>query len=1216
MFLYNLTLQRGTGITHAVHGNFSGTKQQEIVVSRGKILELLRPDPNTGKVYTLLTHEIFGVIRAVMPFRLTGGNKDFIVVGTDSGRIVILEYVPSKNIFEKIHQETFGKSGCRRIVPGQYLAIDPKGRAVMVGAVEKQKLVYILNRDAQARLTISSPLEAHKSNTLVYHIVGVDVGFENPTFACLEMDYEESDNDPTGEASQKTQQMLTYYELDLGLNHVVRKFSDPLEEHANFLITVPGGNEGPSGVLICSENYITYKNFGDQPDIRCPIPRRRNDLDDPERGMLFVCSATHKTKSMFFFLAQTEQGDVFKITLETDEDMVTEIRLKYFDTVPVAVSMCVLKTGFLFVASEFGNHYLYQIAHLGDDDDEPEFSSAMPIEEGDTFFFAPRPLKNLVMVDEMDSLSPIMHCQIADLANEDTPQLYTLSGRGPRSTLRVLRHGLEVSEMAVSELPGNPNAVWTVKRNIDDDFDSYIIVSFVNATLVLSIGETVEEVTDSGFLGTTPTLSCSQLGDDALVQIYPDGIRHIRSDKRVNEWKTPGKKNITRCAVNQRQVVIALTGGELVYFEMDPTGQLNEYTERKEMSADVICMALGRVPVGEQRCRFLAVGLADNTVRVISLDPNDCLAPLSMQALPAAAESLCIIEMGGVEETETGPEAQKGGLYLNIGLQNGVLLRTVLDMVTGDLSDTRTRYLGSRAVKLFRISMQGSEAVLAMSSRSWLSYSYQNRFHLTPLSYETLEYASGFASEQCPEGIVAISTNTLRILALEKLGAVFNQVATPVQYTPRKFVIHPETNNLIMIETDHNAYTEERKQQRKQQMAEEMVEAAAEEEQHLAAEMAAAFLNENLPEDTFGAPKAGPGMWASLIRIISPINGKTVFKIPLEQNEAAFSIALVKFASKGDDQFVLVGTVKSLVLNPRSCAGGYIHVYQLLEGGERLELVHRTPVEDMPGVIVPFQGRVLAGVGKYLRIYELGKKKLLRKCENKHVSNFIVNIHTMGSRIVVSDIQESFHFVRYKRQENQLIIFADDTSPRWITAATMLDYDSMAGADKFGNVTVVRLPPDVTDDVDEDPTGNKALWDRGLLNGASQKVDCVNNFHVGEVCTSLQKATLIPGGSESLVYTTISGGIGMLVPFTSHEDHDFFQHLEMYMRSELPPLCGRDHLAYRSYYFPVKNVIDGDMCEMFNSLDPGKQKSIADELDRTPSEVAKKLEDLRTRYAF
>lgn len=92
----------------------------------------------------------------------------------------------------------------------------------------------------------------------------------------------------------------------------------------------------------------------------------------------------------------------------------------------------------------------------------------------------------------------------------------------------------------------------------------------MNATLVLSIGDTVEEVTDSGFLGTTPTLCCSSLGDDALVQVYPEGIRHIRADKRVNEWKAPGKKTISKCAVNQRQVVIALSGGELVYFEMDP----------------------------------------------------------------------------------------------------------------------------------------------------------------------------------------------------------------------------------------------------------------------------------------------------------------------------------------------------------------------------------------------------------------------------------------------------------------------------------------------------------------------------------------------------------------------------------------------------------------------------------------------------------------------
>lgn len=59
-----------------------------------------------------------------------------------------------------------------------------------------------------------------------------------------------------------------------------------------------------------------------------------------------------------------------------------------------------------------------------------------------------------------------------------------------------------------------------------------------------------------------------------------------------------------------------------------------------------------------------------------------------------------------------------------------------------------------------------------------------------------------------------------RILALEKLGAVFNQVSHPLQHTPRKFVIHPETNNLIVIETEYNAYTGATKMERKQQMAE------------------------------------------------------------------------------------------------------------------------------------------------------------------------------------------------------------------------------------------------------------------------------------------------------------------------------------------------------------------------------------------------------------
>jgi splicing factor 3B subunit 3 len=62
-----------------------------------------------------------------------GSNIDYLVVGSDAGKISILEFDQEKNDWKSVHCEVFGKTGCRRIVPGQYLAADPKGRALMIG---------------------------------------------------------------------------------------------------------------------------------------------------------------------------------------------------------------------------------------------------------------------------------------------------------------------------------------------------------------------------------------------------------------------------------------------------------------------------------------------------------------------------------------------------------------------------------------------------------------------------------------------------------------------------------------------------------------------------------------------------------------------------------------------------------------------------------------------------------------------------------------------------------------------------------------------------------------------------------------------------------------------------------------------------------------------------------------------------------------------------
>ena len=100
---------------------------------------------------------------------------------------------------------------------------------------------------------------------------------------------------------------------------------------------------------------------------------------------------------------------------------------------------------------------------------------------------------------------------------------------------------------------------------------------------------------------------------------------------------------------------------------------------------------------------------------------------------------------------------------------------------------------------------------------------------------------------------------------------------------------------------------------------------------------------------------------------------------------------------------------------------------------------------------------------------------------------------------------------------------------------------------------------------------------------------------------------------QVLLYTTLLGGIGALLPFTSRQDLEFCQALEMHLRQEAPPLCGRDHLFFRSAFFPVKGVVDGDFCQTYLRLSPDEQRQVAEELDRTPAEVAKKLEELASR---
>ena len=352
---------------------------------------------------------------------------------------------------------------------------------MLIAAVEKRKLVYVLNRDSAGRPTIASPLEAHRGRTVCIDVTGLDNGYDNPIFASLEYRYPDFDEgsggddekggkegdrvdergkeetDRTSAASPRPEKQIAYYELDLGLNHVSRRWAmKPSCDSACRIVALPGGADGPGGVLVGGEDWIEYVHEGmaDPPPlgdgmhvdgarkmtrIVCAIPRRF--LHPPDKGVLITQMTVHRQKrSKFFALAQSELGDVYKVTVRVapaDKTRVVGLTISLLDTLPVGNDLNVSKLGTLFVPAEFGDHGLFRFeridlegvaptctseeagaVYLGREDlkDEGEYYSTPGVAAKVACSFTPTTLKNLRRVYTMDSLAPVTGVLVGELA--------------------------------------------------------------------------------------------------------------------------------------------------------------------------------------------------------------------------------------------------------------------------------------------------------------------------------------------------------------------------------------------------------------------------------------------------------------------------------------------------------------------------------------------------------------------------------------------------------------------------------------------------------------------------------------------------------------------------------------------------------------------------------------------------------------------------------
>ncbi|KAJ7671892.1 hypothetical protein B0H17DRAFT_1141427 [Mycena rosella] len=370
--------------------------------------------------------------------------------------------------------------------------------------------------------------------------------------------------------------MLTYYELGLGLNHIVRKWTmfvniglqngvllqtvlDPIngqltDTRTRFLGTRPIRllhvqiQQNPAILALSSRSWLNYmhqnlmhftplifENFRFSAELSpegliritgstlriFQIPKLGTKLKQDSMPLSYTPRKfiAHPTNHYFYMI----EGDHHVLGPDAAAAKLDglSLKIKYFDTVPVMSSLCILKSGFLFVAAEFGNHYVYRFQKLGNDDNEPEYSSTTypsfsmsdPSSLLPHAYFRPRALENLVIADEIESIDPIIDSKVLNvLRYSDAQQIFTACRREAWSTFRT-RHRLEVEESFGRQSGG---------KTQDDEYDSYIILSFANGTLVLSIGETIEEVQDTA--STVPFQGAPELVDANRVEWQQHGL--------------------------------------------------------------------------------------------------------------------------------------------------------------------------------------------------------------------------------------------------------------------------------------------------------------------------------------------------------------------------------------------------------------------------------------------------------------------------------------------------------------------------------------------------------------------------------------------------------------------------------------------------------------------------------------------------------------------
>jgi DNA damage-binding protein 1 len=1169
---YVSTAHPPSKVTHTAVGTFLGGSERNLLVAKVTRIEVY--NITAEGLVCAVELPIYGRIVCMQLFRAARDSQHSLLLVTEKHRLCVLRWDASTaqcvTVLSCNVRDQLGKN-VERVPIG---IVDPAGRCI--GWHQYEHMFKVVPTSAG---NDSSAFNLRLLEDEVLDIVFLH-GCKKPTIALLSRDAENCVHVKTFAISVADQDMAagnwSHHDLDASS---VRMIAMPAPY---------------CGVVVVADQSISYVSGAHgEKSVSVPV--------DP----MFVRAIGQVDEDGSRFLLGDHMGKLMMLVLDLEPKLGAVQELKVIPlgetSIPAAISY--LDNGYIYVGSDFGDSQLVKL---------------LPESNPDTN-------SHTEVVQTYPHLGPITDfCIVKSMGHlrQGQGQIVTCSGSAKDGSLRIIRNSIGISEQASVELPGIKE-MWSLRRYTSDRYHTFVGLGFASETRVYElIGEDEIAPATLAFDEDATTLYMGNLIGDLIVQVTSTGVQLLdcasMNEAKSQVWKPAGDSRVLVAAGNASQLLLAITGGNLIYFEVDPTGRTIVERACLKLGNEIACLNCN--PFGAPAENRLSTN-ATSSVAAVGLWADVNQTPtVQLISLPSLAHVCTVTLDGDVMARSVLMATLENHDYLLIALGDGHLLSytykadsdassysaavsatagascdedsahdltAVTDSATiGNasvvidgvamalssngtsrpcvLSDRRRLSVGAQPAGLSLFQSRGSNHVFAACDQPTVVYAERGggRLLMSNVNLEQVTRVCGFDTEAFPDCLAIATNGFFHVGAVDDVRKLHIQTIPLGQQARR--IAHLESARSFAVVTE------------------------------------AARLDEH-----------GDESMEYFVRLIDDTTYESLDTVKLEENEASVSVTCASFSGKGVDataEFFVVGTALALP-HESEAQSGRILVYTV--AANKLVQVAELTTRGAVYCLVPYNGRMLAGVNSQVMVLSLTQTQegILQLHEDSAFSGHVLvwRLQARGDFVLAGDVMRSVTLLGQKAMGNgELEELARDYDSAYTMSLEIMEDDTFIMAEQSKNLLTLQRNTQASSDSER------------------HRLDKVGQYHIGALVNRIQHGSLVlqtPDDSESpalktMIFGTADGMLGVVATLRP-EAFEFFQRVQKAMSTQQHSVGGLSHAEWRQYTVevparsaPAKGFVDGDLVESFLDLPLSQATKVADAVDVSVDELTRRVEEM------